>query len=65
MNCAQSAMCNATDCKYITLRIPKSESSVGGKHNTINVGVFFTVSECSKPGAMHAESFFEHAIEIR
>ena len=58
MDCARSAICNATKSEHITLGIPKSESSVGRKHNTIDLGVFFTVSECAKPGAMHAKSFF-------
>jgi hypothetical protein len=65
MNCAQSAICNATESKLITLGIPKSECSVGRKDYTINVGVVFTVSECTESGAMHAKSFFEHAVEVR
>jgi hypothetical protein len=65
MNCAQSAICNATESKHITLGIPKSKSSTGRKHNTIDIGVLFTVSECTESGAMHAKSFFEHAIEVR
>jgi hypothetical protein len=65
MNCAQSAICDATEAKLITLGIPKSECSVRRKNYTIDVGVFFTVSECTESGAMHAKSFFEHAIQVR